>query len=365
MRILALVTDGFGSYGGIGQYNRDLTTALASMDGVEGVHVLPRTGDRGEQPPPAEKIAQERATKNRWRYSIRAWTLLRRERPDVIFCGHLYMAPLAYALARHARSPLWLQLHGVEAWQMRSPAIRYAAERADLITAVSRYTRRRFLEWADVPEEKVKVLPNTCDAAVPTAESKAAIKQRYGLEGRSVLLTVSRLDAGDRYKGHEKVLRALADLTRAFPQIMYLIVGDGNDRLRLEKVVEERSLTPFVRFTGRVSGNELDAYYRMADVFVMPSSKEGFGIVFLEAASFGLLTIAGNRDGSVDALADGRIGTLVDPEDLPQLVHAIGKALSAPCDAVDEARRFSRDRFGKHLNAVLRNAGFMSRQTAA
>ena len=78
-----------------------------------------------------------------------------------------------------------------------------------------------------------------------------------------------------------------------------------------------------VRFVGQVARQELPDYYRLADVFVMPSTGEGFGIVFLEASAADLPVIGGNRDGSVDALAEGRIGTLIDPDDVHGLVEAI------------------------------------------
>ena len=97
------------------------------------------------------------------------------------------------------------------------------------------------------------------------------------------------------------------------PNAIYLIAGAGDDKQRLEHLAAERGLAGRVVFTGHVPADELPSYYALADVFAMPSTGEGFGIVFLEAAACGLPVIAGNADGSVDALGEGQIGCLVDP----------------------------------------------------
>jgi phosphatidyl-myo-inositol dimannoside synthase len=340
MKILALVTDGFGGYGGIAQYNRDFTTALASLEAVESVLLLPRSGAPLESAVLGTKLRQEQPVAGRLRYSLRALIAARRYVPDVIFCGHLFMAPLAWLLARILRKPWWLQIHGIEAWDRPGTSQTTAkdlfprwfpiwtiAENADLITAVSRYTRRRFLSWANADRARVKVLPNTYDVRATSSVTKAQLKEHYGLSGRKVLLTVSRIDRGDRYKGHDKVLAIMPELVGADPTLTYLIVGDGDNRPELQRLAREHGLESNVRFVGRISEDELHDHYGMADVFVMPSAKEGFGIVFLEAALHGLPVVAGNMDGSTDACADGAIGTCVDPRNDEDLVSAIQRAL--------------------------------------
>lgn len=156
MKVLALVTDGFGASGGIAHYNQNLLSALAAM-GLRVV-VVPRYGaETSELPGGVEQIA---AAAGDVRWSINS---LRQAVAgfDILFCGHLYAAPLAIALARMAAKPLWLQVHGIEAWQAPRRAVRYAVEQAQLVTAVSRYTRKRLLEWADIDPTLVRVLPNT------------------------------------------------------------------------------------------------------------------------------------------------------------------------------------------------------------
>jgi phosphatidylinositol alpha-1,6-mannosyltransferase len=132
-----------------------------------------------------------------------------------------------------------------------------------------------------------------------------------------------------------------------------VIVGDGDDRPRLEALARERGLAGRVHFAGQVSDSELPDYYRLADVFVMPSTKEGFGIVFLEAAASGLPVIGGDRDGSADALADGAIGAMVDPDDDAALDRAIGQALDAPRPDAARVAPFRVEAFRRRVAALV------------
>ena len=120
------------------------------------------------------------------------------------------MAPLAALISRLAGTPVWLQIHGIEAWQRPSLLQRWAAEHAQLVTAVSRHTRRQFLTWANCPPEKVRVLPNTVDERFTPGPKPETLLDRHNLRGKRILLTVSRLAASERYKGHDRVIRAVA-----------------------------------------------------------------------------------------------------------------------------------------------------------
>ena len=108
-------------------------------------------------------VRQLRPVKGRIAYSLAAIRTAISRRIDVVFCGHLFMAPLAAAIAKLVGAPLWIQVHGIEAWQELSRLHRWAIETAALITSVSRYTRRRLLEWVGIDPARVKVLPNTVD----------------------------------------------------------------------------------------------------------------------------------------------------------------------------------------------------------
>jgi phosphatidylinositol alpha-1,6-mannosyltransferase len=353
LRVLALVSDAFGGRGGIAQYNRHLFTALAACDRIGELIVVPRgfVTSPHELPP---RVRQLPAVQGRFAYSLAVLRAARAERPiDIVFCGHLFMAPLAAGVAKLLRAPLWVQVHGIEAWQELSGIHRRSAETAALITSVSRFTRRRLLEWIGIDPTRVKVLPNTVDPQFRPGPKPGYLMDRYDARGKRVLMTVSRLSSSERYKGHDRVIRILPRVLADCPETIYLVVGDGDDRPRLEALAAEFGVRDKLRFAGLVSSDELPDCFRLADVFVMPSTGEGFGIVFLEAMASGIDVISGNQDGSIDPLADGLLGSVVDPENGDELALAICSALLNSAANVDRTSRFKVQAFAEHLQAVL------------
>jgi phosphatidyl-myo-inositol dimannoside synthase len=355
LRILALVTEAFAGRGGIAQYNRHFISGLANCDRVGEVIVLPRFSAKsvGSLPP---GVRQLRPVESKLGYSRSAlWTAITHQPIDFVFCGHLLMAPLAAGICRVLNVPLWLQVHGIEVfWREPSALERRSVESATMVTAVSRHTRRRLLHWVGMDPARVKVLPNTVDPQYQPGPKPAYLLERHAAGGKKVLVTVSRLSSLERYKGHDRVIRTLPRLLEQHPETIYLIVGDGDDRPRLASLAVEYGVTKNVQFTGSVPPEELPDYFRLADVFVMPSAGEGFGIVFLEALATGVRVIGGSQDGSRDALCDGSLGTLVDPENSEELASAILAALDNPARTGDRTSRFKPDFFAENLNALCR-----------
>jgi phosphatidylinositol alpha-1,6-mannosyltransferase len=340
-RILALVGDGYGTRGGIARYNSDLFAALAEA-GAEIV-VLPRLGDAAGLALPSG-VRQHPAIYSRFGFALASLFAAWRYRPiDVVFCGHVLMAPLAVLVARLVGAHCWLQAHGTDIWNDRRNGVRRAIEAADQVTTVSRATRKRLLAWVDLAPERVRVLPNTVDERFRPGRPSPALRERLRLGAGPILLTVGRLAASERYKGHELVFSALPALRARFPGLVHLVAGDGDDRARLEqRAVELTGEGDAVRFLGYVADEDLPDLYRLADLFVMPSSQEGFGIVYLEAAACGLRVIGGKGGGSDDAVADDRIGVLVDPADKKGLIEAVTRLLGqgrAEAVAVEPYRR--------------------------
>ena len=322
IRILALVGDCYGAQGGIARYNQDLFEALA-QGGAE-ILIMPRLGDAASLGLPP-RVRQNPAIFGWLRYSLAsvaaAWRL---RRVDVVFCGHVFMAPLAWLLARLFGARYWLQAHGIDSLAIGRGRLRRAVEAADLVTTVSRATRKSLLERANLLPEHVRVLPNTVRGLFSPGAPSAALRARLGLGSGPVLLTVGRLAASERYKGHEQIFAALPALRAEFPNLVHLVAGEGDDRARLEqRALELTGDESAVRFLGYVPEEQLPDLYRLADLFVMPSSLEGFGIVYLEAAACGLRVVGGVGGGSADAIPDTRVGVTVEPKDGASLIAAI------------------------------------------
>ena len=355
LKIFALVTDGHGMEGGIGRYNVALVDALGVTPEIGLVTVLARRAVPPKSPF-GERVRYARSCSGKM--ALLASTIqqaLSGDIHDVVFCGHLNMVPLAWWLARRWRAQLWVQMHGIECWQRPPKHIRALAEQADLVTCVSRYTRRRVLEWCDIDPTRVRVLPNTLSEQFDTPSVPAGTSdwQAQRTECGLHALTVARLSAAERYKGHDVMIEAIALLEQHGARIQYVIAGDGDDRRRLEILAQQLGVSHRVSFVGRVPEADLPSLYDAADVFVMPSTGEGFGIVFLEARQRGCAVIASNADGSVDPLRDGADGYLVPPNDpraLADLLHSLAQSGVASCLS---ANVFSKQSFAAHVNRVL------------
>jgi len=164
-----------------------------------------------------------------------------------------------------------------------------------------------------------------------------------------VLLTVGRMDAGQRYKGQDRVIAAIPYIVAQGHDVEYLVVGEGDDRARLEALARDVGASERVRFLGAIGLQDLIETYRMADLFVMPSTGEGFGIAFLEAMASGTPAVGRNIGGARDALADGELGTLVSDAELPA---ALARLLAVPKPDPHALAAAVRARFGREIFAA-------------
>jgi phosphatidylinositol alpha-1,6-mannosyltransferase len=147
------------------------------------------------------------------------------------------------------------------------------------------------------------------------------------------------LGSWERYKGHDVILRALPSVVVKVPKLTYAVVGDGDDRPRLQELAQELGVEEHVAFRGEISDSELVALYRRSELFAMPARTviddhdpkgEGFGIVYLEAMAFGKPVIGPSYGAPAEIIQHGKTGLLVDPEDPAQVAEAILELLENP-----------------------------------
>jgi glycosyltransferase involved in cell wall biosynthesis len=352
-----LVSDAFGGWGGIAKFNRDFVAAVASHAATTEVVVVPRRIGGPVGPLPDKLDYRQHAAAGRRAFFAEAAGLAAAGGPfDVIVSGHINLAPFAWTLGAIKGAPVVLIVHGIDAWRPTARAItNFAARRIRGVIAVSQTTLSRFENWAGKKADAAFVLPNTVslDKFQPGSASDD-LRDRYGLRGRTVLMTLARLDANERYKGIDEVLGVLSTLAAAIPDVAYLVVGDGTDRSRLTAEARRLGVTDRVVFAGRVDEGRKADHYRLADVFVMPGRGEGFGIVYLEALACGVPVVGSVLDGSRDALLGGRLGVLVDPNDRADLLRGIREALRRPKGEVQELlSEFSEGKYVERVHAVL------------
>lgn len=328
------VPDLFSATGGIQAFSRYLIEAVQAEAFSNCLRVLIKN-DLPDDIPDKRALHNFNAYGN-WSLQLRsarfalgclrhAW----RERPGLIVSTHLNFGPLAMVARRSFGAPYILVAHGIDAWRITKASRRRAMQKADLTLAVSNYTRDRLIHDVGLDANRVKILPNTFAAErFAIAPKPPQLLRRYGLQPDTpVILTVCRLAETECYKGYDQIIKAMPEIMRFVPNAYYLLVGKGSDRPRIEKLIAEVGVQKAVILAGFVPDEELAEHYNLCDIFAMPSRAEGFGIVYLEAIACGKPVLAGNKDGSRDALADGELGLLVNPDDTAEIAAEIIRVL--------------------------------------
>jgi len=264
---------------------------------------------------------------------------------------HAHLAPLAVVLALSgARTAVVLV--GVEVWHKLRARERYAIERADCLVAISNHTARRFR--AANPDVRVKSI-SVCHPGI-----RPAPQPRHSAFEQGFALIVGRLWREERYKGHDSLIDVWPAVRERVPHAKLIVVGDGDDRTRLEARVAASGLGAAIQFTGRIGDDALADLYRGCDFFVMPSTGEGFGLAYLEAMRAGRPCIA--LHGAADEIIDnGASGLLVEAGQTARLIDAIvrlftdadlrGRLGSAAAARV--AREFTEQHFAVRFRAAL------------
>jgi glycosyltransferase involved in cell wall biosynthesis len=270
---------------------------------------------------------------------------------DHIIFGHAHLSPLALAISGGQR---WAMAHGIEVWEKMTWLRRLGLLRMDRLLCVSRYTRDRMVHEQAIDPGRVVLFPDTARSR----EGASAFPQEaLGLGKAKVILAVTRLWPEERYKKIDLLIEAMPSVLRSVPEALLVIVGEGADRPRLERTVQESGLSGHVRFTGKIPDDRLSSFYDACDLFALPSLGEGFGIVFLEAMAHGKPCIGAQAGAVPEVIQDGRTGLLVRPDDAGALAEALIRLLQNEDlrQAMGQAGRrrflseFSFDRFKERL----------------
>jgi len=353
-----------GRAGGIQRYTAMLKRALEDLLDIETVHCVALEDDLGGV------MRTHLGPRTKLRFVTQALRFNSQFPPDLIICTHLGLAPVGWLLSRLNRGAYWVVVHGIEAWR-RLPHLKYAAlHRADRVLTTSCFNREQVIKFQGLMPDRLVNLPCALDDQLLKLEPARDLPQ-YRVNGEQVVLSVGRLSASERYKGHDLVLKALPSVLKRVANLRYAIVGDGDDRPRLENLACNLGLQRHVSFLGEITDAELASVYRASDVFVLPARTtlhgaqpkgEGFGIVYLEAMAFGLPVIGPNY-GAPAEIIEGH-GLLIDPENVSELSRALLRLLTAPGDAalIGKAarewvqREYSYSSFRERLQRILMNS---------
>ena len=260
--------------------------------------------------------------------------------------------------------------HGHEVGWSMLPGARQALRRiggqSDVVTVVSRYTRRRFAA-AFGPMAALEWLPPGIDTDRyrPDPAARETLRARYRLGGRPVVSCVSRLVAR---KGQDVLIGALPEIRRRVPGATLFLVGDGPYADRLRRLAARHGVAEHVVFTGPVGWDELPAHHAVGDVFALPCRTrgrgldvEGLGIVLLEASATGLPVLAGDAGGAPETVRRGETGRVVSGRDLSAVAAALVELLADPDRAavMGAAGRDWMRRDWRWSTSAARLAGFL------
>ena len=311
----------FSREGGIQSYVKDVFQAYSTLQEPLSAEVfILRDGKDSVNTFNSERLQfhyfkTKSSQLGRARMTLALLNRLVNERPDHVFCGHAYLAPLVGTLCQPLGIPYTVMTHGKEVWQPLPKLIQTNLQKASEIWTVSRYTREIASGANNLNPDRIKILPCAVNEDYFTpGEKPSHLLERYGLTGAKVLMSVTRLWSGDIYKGVDVTIRALSQIAEVFPEVKYLVIGRGDDRPRLAQLAKDLGVQERVVFAGFVPTEELVEHYRLADAYIMPS-QEGFGIVYLEAMACGIPVLSGDADGSADPLQDGKLGWRVPHRD--------------------------------------------------
>ncbi|WP_432707981.1 glycosyltransferase family 4 protein [Pedobacter sp.] len=262
-------------------------------------------------------------------------------RAKVVILSHINLLPIAWLIKLiNPKTQIIVLAHGIEVWRPVSWwKIAFLKKHCQL-WSVSHFTANKIREQHGLHGKNVYVLPNCLDPFFEPPHifrRPSFLLERYNIKSESlILLSICRLTVHEQDKGYDQVLNAMPSLLQANPNICYLLAGkaDTIEMARLKDLIIAKKLQEHVLLVGYIDDEELSSHYLLADIFILVSKKEGFGLVFLEAAACGCKIICGNVDGSSEAVLNGRIGTQVEPNSNRQLVHAILATLQKEHDDV-------------------------------
>ncbi len=284
-------------------------------------------------------------------------TLVREEQVTSVHSGRcLPEGVMARALKSLCGVPYVCYVHGDD---VRSASlsrelswlVRWVFSGAEYLVANCNNTAKILVdEWGQPPTHLAVLHPGVDTRRFAPARRDPAVRERLGWGERRVILTVGRFQTR---KGQDRMILALASIRDAIPDVLFVIVGDGETRSQLEGLVADQEVEAHVQFLGELPDEELIQCYQQCDLFALPNRQvgtdiEGFGMVLLEAQACGRPVLAGASGGTSETLREGATGVLVECSDPSTLAAGVVDLLIDPerMDRMgEEARRWAVDQF--------------------
>lgn len=355
-KILILSPETFSAPGGIQNMSRTLVHILHEWSQTNSytihLHVLNDPSDIITRPYLPSAHFKGFGRNKIWFTLVSIWKGIN---SGIIVLAHVNLSfPAIVVRLLRPSCKIWLIAHGTEVWQPLSGWKKTIWEIADRFICVSNFTKEKIITLHHANPAYCTVLNNIADPFIKPPEMLKKpdyLLKRYSLAHTDkVVFTLTRMSVHEQGKGYDQVIRTIGKIKQSFPNLLYILAGpwDKKEKERIERLAAGVGLGHNFVLAGYIKKEELSDHYLLADVFVLPSKKEGFGIVFTEAMAHGLPIICGNKDGSTDAVCHEALGTTVDPDDAEALELALRKMLHHSLSA--EFRKGIQQESLKHFN---------------
>jgi len=345
------------SAGGISEFARLACEALAAMAENQevrlSVQVLNESAPAGAfEPRLPASVPVFWCGGSRLRFARR----LAAARAELVLFDHIGPAQVAYRLPGFLRPPYAVFIHGVELGQAGRPGYVRALCGARHVLSNSECTRQKALALG-VPLPPVEV----CHLGLRSISSRGSHEHPvFARLGRHTMLIVGRMSVEQRHKGHDHLIDCLPHVRDLVPDAQLVIAGEGDDRERLQRKAAESAAADGVLFAGKVGHDVLHGLYERCALYVMPSTGDGFGFVYLEAMAHARACVGLAGTAAAEIILAGKTGLLVDREDPRKMGAVLGRLL-----ADEDARRRMGDAGKQRLQATFTARHFEERFQAA
>jgi len=250
---------------------------------------------------------------------IKCLFLIKKINPDIVYCKTIQMGVPGFLFKKFYKKPyiVWCQGDDIYfPWPFKKYISRIVLNLADAVVAQTNNMKQ---ELHKNYIKNIFVLPNGIDLEKFHGFSKWAVREEFKIPlDEKIIIFVGGLKS---IKGVAYLIEAFKTISQTFPKARLLLVGDGQERHNLEELVKKHSLQEKVHFLGQIENANIPKYMSLADIFVLPSLFEMFGVVNLEAMASGLPIVATRVYGVPEVVEDGQNGFLVDSKSPEQLAE--------------------------------------------
>ena len=272
-----ITTDGYGGRGGIAQYNRNIIRAVSEDTEVQRVTIIQRKifYKLEKIPSKVELIKDTQNSKIKFFISILG-LLFKNKTYDVIFCCHIHLMPFAWILSKKFKCPIVLLIFGEEAWQPTKYSFaNYLCKKINYLITIRHYTAKKFIKWSKNKNIKYFYIPNTVDnKKYARLRNNLKIKKKYKLKDKKIIISCGRMDVEDKNKGMDEIIEILQELSSKIKNIFYIIIGDGDDKVRLINKAKKLKVDHLILFLGNVPEKKKIQIYSLGHVMAMPGSRK-------------------------------------------------------------------------------------------